>query len=48
MKSYLKKNILNILILFVISILATLTIENVYGHGVGSEIFPPIRLMENK
>jgi hypothetical protein len=38
----LKKNISNILILLVISIIPTLTIENIYGHGVGSEIFPPI------
>jgi hypothetical protein len=28
----------------VIFILPTLTIENIYGHGVGSEIFPPIPL----
>jgi len=32
------------LILLIISTLPTLTIENIYGHGVGSEIFPPIPL----
>jgi len=44
MKTYLKKKFLNILILFTISILSTVTIENSHGHGVGSEIFPPIQL----
>jgi hypothetical protein len=40
----LKKKISNILFLLAISIIPTLTIENIYGHGVGSEIFPPIPL----
>jgi hypothetical protein len=31
-------------ILLVISIIPIATIDNVYGHGVGSEIFPPIPL----
>jgi len=32
------------LILLIIPIISTITIENCYGHGVGSEIFPPISL----
>jgi hypothetical protein len=39
----LKKNFLYLFILLSISILS-LTIVNVYGHGVGSEIFPPVDL----
>jgi hypothetical protein len=39
----LKGKILHLLILFSISIIS-LTIVNVYGHGVGSEIFPPVDL----
>jgi hypothetical protein len=40
----LKKKIFNILILLIIPIISTVTIENSYGHGVGNEIFPPISL----
>ena len=38
-----KENFLHVLILLFISIIAITTV-NVYGHGVGSEIFPPVDL----
>ena len=40
----LRKKISHILILLVLSTFLPLTIVNVYGHGVGSEIFPPVNL----
>jgi hypothetical protein len=40
----LKKSFSFILILLSISITFSLSIVNVYGHGVGSEIFPPVDL----
>jgi len=40
----LRKKISHIQILLVLSTFLPLTIVNVYGHGVGSEIFPPVDL----
>ena len=40
----LRRKISHLLILLSISTLLPLTIVNVYGHGVGSEIFPPVDL----
>ena len=40
----LRRKISHMLILLSVSTLLSLTIVNVYGHGVGSEIFPPIDL----
>ena len=39
-----KGKTLHVLILLSVSILLPLTIVNVYGHGVGNEIFPPVDL----
>ena len=38
------RKFLHLLILLSISIILPLTVVNVYGHGVGSEIFPPVDL----
>jgi len=40
----LRKKLLHLLIYLPVFILLSLTIVNAYGHGVGSEIFPPVDL----
>ncbi len=43
-----EQKFLHVLILLSISILLSSLIENVYGHGVGSEIFPPVDLNDKQ